>query len=127
MVRIALILCVVAGSALAGDAVRVEVAVGETIERDVGFAIGLLCDDVTIIRADLRAGTPASNRFIVTGVAEGTTLCRVGTAPDRPAYLFEIHVVAPRHRSPHQGHRVATRSTKYLRGRPELAHGSREA
>jgi hypothetical protein len=98
MVRIAMILCLIAGIARADAAMRVEVAVGETIERDVGFAIGLQCDDLAIIRADLRAGTPESNTFIVTGVREGTTLCRVGTMPNRPTYLFEIHVVAARRR-----------------------------
>jgi hypothetical protein len=98
MIRIALLLCLLSGSALAGDAERLEVAVGETIEQDVGFAIGLRCDDLTIIHAELRADTPESNTFRITGVAEGTTLCRAGTAPNRPTYVFEIHVVAARHR-----------------------------
>jgi hypothetical protein len=98
MVRIALILCLLAGRALADGAVRIDVAVGETVEQDVGFAIGLVCDDLAIIRADLRASTPESNTFTVTGVKEGTTMCRAGTAPNRPTYLFEIHVVVPRPR-----------------------------
>jgi len=98
MIRTAVILCFVATSALAEVALRIDVAAGETIERDVGFAIGFLCDDVAIIRADLRASTPESNTFTVTGVAEGTTMCRVGTAPNRPTFVFEVHVVAPRHR-----------------------------
>jgi hypothetical protein len=92
----------VAGRALADDAapsvLRIDVAIGQTVERDVGFAIGLLCDDLSIIRADLRASTPESNRFIVTGIQEGTTTCRVGTAPSRPSFVFEIHVVAARRR-----------------------------
>jgi hypothetical protein len=96
MDRIALILCAVAATARADDAARIDVAVGETIEREVGFAIGLQCDDLTIIRAELRAGTPESNSFSVTGVTAGTTTCRVGTAPSRPSYVFEIRVVAPR-------------------------------
>jgi len=98
MIRVALILCLAAGTAVADDGVRLEVAVGETVERDVGFAMGLLCDDLAIVRAELHAGTPESNTFRVTGVAEGTTKCRVGTAPNRPAYVFEIHVVPARHR-----------------------------
>jgi hypothetical protein len=97
MIRIAVILCLVATSAVADDGMRIDVAVGETIERDVGFAIGLLCDDVAIIRVELRAGTLESNTFAVTGVKEGATMCRVGTMPNRPTYVFEIHVVAPRH------------------------------
>jgi hypothetical protein len=98
MIRIALILCGVARGALADGTERLDVAVGEMIERDVGFALGLLCDDVTILHADLRASTPESNTFTVTGVAEGTTMCRVGTMPNRPAYVFEIHVVSSGHR-----------------------------
>lgn len=101
MVRIAVIVYLVAGlaaSAVADGAMRIDVAVGESVERDVGFAMGLQCDDVAIVRVELRAGTPESNTFVVTGVTEGTTMCRVGTAPNRPTYVFEIHVVAPRRR-----------------------------
>ena len=101
MIRIALVAgvgCLIGGSALADDALRLEVCVGDTIERDVGFAIGLRCDDASIARAELGPGTPESNRFTVTGVTEGITTCRVGTAPERPSYVFEIHVIAPRPR-----------------------------
>jgi hypothetical protein len=101
MIRTAVLLCVVAGlvaRAVADDAMRIDVAVGETIERDVGFAIGLQCDDLASVHAELRAGTPESNTFTVIGVAEGATRCRVGTMPNRPTYLFEIHVVPPRQR-----------------------------
>jgi hypothetical protein len=94
--RIALILCLVAVSALADDAARLEVAVGETVEREVGIALGLRCDDVAIVRVALHTVTPASNVFEVTGVAPGTTLCRVGTALNRPSFVFEIHVVRAR-------------------------------
>jgi len=97
MIRIAVFLGVIATSAWADGTERLDVAVGETIERDVGFAMGLLCDDLTIIRADLRASTPESNTFTVTGIAEGTTMCRVGTMPNRPTYVFEIHVGARRY------------------------------
>jgi hypothetical protein len=82
----------------APDPQRIEVAVGQTVERDVGFAIGLLCDDLTIAHFELRASTPESNTFSVTGVKEGTTNCRVGTAPSRPSYVFEIRIVAARRR-----------------------------
>jgi hypothetical protein len=101
MVRIAVIVCLVAGlatGAMADGAIRIDIAVGETTARDVGFAMGLLCDDIAIVRVELRAGTPESNTFVATGVTEGTTLCRVGTMPNRPTYVFEIHVVAPRRR-----------------------------
>jgi hypothetical protein len=84
--------------ALADEAVRLDVAVGQTVERDVGFAIGVLCDDLAILRIELRPSTPESNRLSVTGIKEGSTMCRVGTAPERPSFVFEIHVVAARPR-----------------------------
>ena len=84
--------------ASADDAPRLEVAVGETVERDVGIAMGLRCDDVAIVRVALREATPQSNVFAVTGVAPGTTTCRVGIVPNRPTYLFEIRVVPARRR-----------------------------
>jgi hypothetical protein len=98
-------LCALAGAALAAEPPprpddspqRIEVAVGETVEREVGYAIGLRCDDTAVVRAELRPATPEFNVFIATGVTEGTATCRVGTSPVRPSYLFEIHVV-PRRR-----------------------------
>lgn len=96
MRRALLLVALAAGPARADDAVLLTVRVGETVERDVGIAMGLLCDDLAILRAELHTETPESNRFRVTGVTEGTTMCRVGTTPNRPAYLFEIHVVARR-------------------------------
>lgn len=94
MLRLTLVAALASGSALADDAPRIDVAVGETAERDVGIAIGLRCDDVSVARVDLRARTPASSVFRVTGVKEGTTTCRVGTDPSRPTFVFEIYVVA---------------------------------
>jgi hypothetical protein len=75
---------------------RLEVAVGETVQRDVGFALGLVCDDLAIVRADLRTAASGSNVFEVTGVQLGDTTCRAGTTPNRPTYLFAIRVVPPR-------------------------------
>jgi len=100
--RGAWILCLAAGVAHADEPARVdaaerlEVAVGETVERDVGIAVGLRCDDLSFTRIELRTVTPEANRFAVTGVAPGTTRCRVGTALNRPSFVFEIHVVPPR-------------------------------
>jgi hypothetical protein len=72
----------------------IDVEVGQTAERDVGIAIGLLCDDLSIIRAELRSETPESNVLRVTGVQPGNTRCRAGTVPGRPMFVFEIHVTA---------------------------------
>lgn len=75
---------------------RIDVEVGQTVERDVGIAIGVLCDDLSIIHAELRTETPESNVLRVTGVRPGDTLCRAGTVPGRPMFVFEIHVTARR-------------------------------
>ncbi len=101
--RFAVIVCALLGRAAADeparpddtppDAARLEVAVGARVTREVGVATGLRCDDLAIARVELRTATPESNVFEVTGVAPGTTRCRVGTVPNRPTYLFEIHVV----------------------------------
>jgi hypothetical protein len=69
-----------------------EVAVGETVTRSVGFALGLRCDDLSIADIALKAGTPEANVFSVTGIKPGATTCRVGTTPNRPTYLYEIRV-----------------------------------
>lgn len=96
--------CLIGGSARADEATpdaatRIDVTVGEVVERDVGIAIGLRCDDLTIVHAELRTTTPASNTFVARGMREGTTRCRVGTTLYRPTYLFELHVV-PAHPAP---------------------------
>ncbi len=95
MWRIGIVLALATTVAAAEDAVRLDIAVGETVERDVGYAIGLMCDDSSLIRADLRNTSPETNTFVVTGLREGTVACRVGTSPGRPTFLFEIHVTTP--------------------------------
>lgn len=85
-----------AAAVRADEAPRLEVAVGKTVEHDVGIAMGLRCDDVSIARIALRERSAESNVLVVTGVAPGTTLCRVGLIVGRPTYLFEIRVTAAR-------------------------------
>jgi hypothetical protein len=84
--------CLVAGRARADDSTRIDVAVGETVGRDVGIAIGFRCDDLTIARVELRTRAPMSNTLLVSGTREGITLCRVGTGLYGPTYLFELRV-----------------------------------
>jgi len=98
MVRAIAIVCLLGGIARADEPIRIDVAVGETLERDVGFAMGLVCDDFAVIRAELVTSISESNSFRVTGLVEGYTTCRVGTAPTRPGYVFSVHVVAARRR-----------------------------
>ena len=79
-------------AARADPPVTLAVAVGHTASMDVGFARGLVCDDVSIMRAELRNESPTSNRFYVTGIRPGETLCRVGAFPSSPTTIL-VHVV----------------------------------
>jgi hypothetical protein len=88
---------VVAGSAFA-DGTRVDVEVGKTVQVDVGYARGLLCDDLTILRADLVTRND-HNYFVVTGVKPGQTACRVGTSPSTPPWFyFDVRIVPAKKR-----------------------------
>jgi hypothetical protein len=71
------------------------VKVGATASEDVGYANGLVCDDLTIITARLEAESPSSNRLYVTGVKPGSTSCRAGTAGVSPVVLVRITVERP--------------------------------
>jgi len=71
----------------------IEVELGKSVELDVGYARGVICDDLTIIDADLHAKTEQSNAFVITGKALGSTMCRVGTDALHVRFLFDIHVV----------------------------------
>jgi hypothetical protein len=95
MLRRGLVVCLLAaGVASAGDDVPViEVAIGKTVEREVGFAIGYQCDDLSMIDVEMKAKTAETNAFVVTGKQLGKTRCRVGTDPNRPSILFEIRVI----------------------------------
>ncbi|HEV7557143.1 MAG TPA: hypothetical protein VGO00_16865, partial [Kofleriaceae bacterium] len=84
----------VATTALA-DGTPLDVPVGETIERGVGYAIGARCDDNAIVTVDMRT-KDGTNVASFTGLKEGTTLCRVGTDVTRASYLFEVRVVPPK-------------------------------
>ncbi len=76
------------------ETLALSVCVGGTASVDVGFARGLLCDDITVIRPELRGATPSSNRFYVTGIRAGFTLCRVGTQRGVPTVLVQVTVTA---------------------------------
>lgn len=99
-----LVLCASAALASADDQTAVTVRVGETVTTDVGYAMGFFCDNEKVVRAEMRNKDADTNVFGVTGLAVGTTLCRVGTVTveNRPTYLFEITVTkaAPSPRRP---------------------------
>ncbi len=73
---------------------RVALVVGQTVELPVGWALGYICDDTAILRAELYNRDPYTNIFAITGIEPGTTLCRVGTNQlGATSYLFEVVVV----------------------------------
>jgi len=73
----------------------VDVPVGATVSLDVGYARGLQCDDLTIVRAELRAASPTSNHLDLTGLRVGRTLCRAGTL-GTPSVLVHVNVTNKR-------------------------------
>lgn len=92
----ALTLAVPAAARADGDEVpEIVVEVGQTVATEVGYAMGSFCDDTTVVRAEMQNGTPENNRFVVTGLKAGSTLCRVGTVivDLRPTMLYRVTVV----------------------------------
>ena len=104
MLRIGILLCALAGTALAEDAIRrLEVTVDVTLEVEVGNLVGFRCDQPKLLDAKLttRAARPNTARpndargevnvFVVKGVSAGTTQCRIGG--DLGAFqLFDVVV-----------------------------------
>jgi hypothetical protein len=72
-----------------------SVKVGETRSIDVGMAIGLVCDDLSIAKIELKAGNNTSNRLVVTGLKLGSTLCRVGNDGQGKKTMVQITVTPP--------------------------------
>ena len=73
---------------------RETIAVGQAIERDVGYAIGVICDhDVVAAEMTTRGD---KNYVVFRGKRAGKTTCRAGTDPNRVSFVFEITVVAKR-------------------------------
>ncbi len=82
----------VAADAYDGERIAVRIAVGETKEIEVGFARMHVCDDATVVEAEMRDKTQETNVFVIKGLKAGTTDCRAGLDPDRPTFLFSITV-----------------------------------
>ena len=75
-----------------------DVAVGETVQREAGQAIGYRCDDPALVKIEL-VTVADRNVAIVTGLKAGTTQCRVGTDPHRPSTLYDVRVLPRRARA----------------------------
>jgi hypothetical protein len=93
MKRIAAALVLAFGGTAAADGVKLTVAVGETVEREVGFAHGVMCDDTNLVRVDMKTKNEHTNVFVLTGLKEGRTQCRAGTDPTRPYVVFDVTIV----------------------------------
>jgi hypothetical protein len=78
-------------TALADGTGRVELDRGETIELEVGNALGWFCDEPSLVSAEI-VFYDGHNAWVVTGVNAGATRCRVGTTVGRASYLFEVVV-----------------------------------
>jgi hypothetical protein len=101
-VRLALCLVLVAVAPAAAEGIRLDVELGDTAKVDVGTLTTLHCDDVTIIKVDLVTRDDEHNDLVVTGLALGSTLCRVGTPSQQPR-LYDIHVIPKAKRPPKHG------------------------
>jgi hypothetical protein len=77
--------------AMAQQGVPIVVEVGASAQRGVGNAIGWFCDDPALINATL-VTRDNRNYWVVTGLAQGSTECRVGTDPSRHSVVFAVTV-----------------------------------
>jgi hypothetical protein len=81
------------------DGVRqISVELDHTITVDVGYAVGFRCDDISIVEPSMKPKNEQANLFVVKGLKEGATLCRVGTQPGRPTMLLQVKVVPAKRR-----------------------------
>jgi hypothetical protein len=87
----------VAATARADDLNKVEVEVGQTVETNVQYARGWMCDDPSLIAGDM-VTRDDHNVWIVKGVKIGHTQCRVGLDRMRVYYVFDVTVKARRPR-----------------------------
>jgi hypothetical protein len=74
---------------------RVDIEVGATVEKNVSYARGWMCDDPSLLTAEM-VTRDDHNVWIAKGVKLGHTLCRVGLDHQRVYYVFDVHVV-PKH------------------------------
>lgn len=96
MLRIAIVVVALAGSALAQPIRTLEVEVDATVEVEVGTLIGFLCDHPKLVEARMKTKRDPRgvevNVFSVKGLAPGKTQCRVGSEALGASRLFEVVV-----------------------------------
>jgi hypothetical protein len=88
-------LLLVASTAFADDVPRIDVEVGATVEKNVQYARGYMCDDPSLVTAEM-VTRDDHNVWIVKGVKVGETMCRVGLDKLRVWYVFDVRVMPAR-------------------------------
>ncbi len=80
------------GILVEGDYPKVSVAVGKTVEHNVGIMRGgWMCDDPSLLTGDIITKGEA-NYFVITGVKAGSTQCRVGHERFGGVTVFNVYV-----------------------------------
>jgi hypothetical protein len=103
MRRLALVSMVVGLAAIAHaqapavETPRVDIELGATVEKNVSYARGWMCDDPSLLTAEM-VTRDDHNVWIAKGVKLGETQCRVGLDRMRVYYVFDVHVVPKRAR-----------------------------
>jgi len=81
------------GILVEGDYPKVSVAVGKTVEHDVGIRRGgWMCDDPSLLAGDIVTRGDA-NFFVITGVKAGSTQCRVGLELEGGFVVFNVYII----------------------------------
>ena len=93
------VLLVGTGPALAqqtpvASGVKVHLQVGQQKVLNVGLAMGLVCDDGTVVQAELRPASHSENELVLVGLKPGKTACRAGTANMSRSKLVQVTVTA---------------------------------
>ena len=76
---------------------KVKLHVGQQKVLNVGLAIGLVCNDGTVVQADLRPKSDTENELVLVGLKPGKTSCRAGTANISRSVLVNVSVSAASH------------------------------
>lgn len=73
---------------------KVKLQVGQQKVLNVGLAMGLVCNDGTVVQAELRSASETENELVLVGLKPGKTACRAGTANMARSVLVYISVSA---------------------------------
>jgi hypothetical protein len=97
--QLALLVFVLAAPGLAQQApvssgTKVKLQVGQQKVLNVGLAMGLVCNDGSVVQAELRAVSDTENELVLVGLKPGKTACRAGSANMSRSVLVYISVSA---------------------------------